>query len=108
LAMVTKPRGYALVVVPSIESDLIVQRFGARAGRADEFVSSEDGIVQRDGVLQKHYSRDELGVTLSSLGFAVKRFGRAHYPWSVEGLRKPASRNMSLPWDWMCLAQKMA
>ena len=107
VAIVTKPRGYALIVVPSIESDVIVQRFGIRAGRAAEFVSTGDGIVQRDGVLQKHYSRDELSATLSALGFAVRRIGRANYPWSVEGLRKPASPSKTLPWDWMCLAQRL-
>jgi SAM-dependent methyltransferase len=104
VAGVTKPKGCALVVVPSIESDAVVQRVAFRAGRAAEFVSTSDGLVERDGALQKHFSRQELDETLVSLGFAVKRMGRASYPWSVEGLRKPPNRK--LPWDWMCLAQR--
>jgi SAM-dependent methyltransferase len=104
LAGVTKPKGHALIVVPSIESDAVVQKVALRAGRAAEYVSTSEGLVERDGAVQKHFSRQELDETFVSLGFAVKRMGRASYPWSVEGLRKPP--NGKLPWDWMCLAQR--
>jgi SAM-dependent methyltransferase len=106
VATITKPRGYALVVVPSIESDDIVRKFAFRAGRAGEFTATPDGLVTRDGAVQKHFSRDELDATLSALGFVVRRMGRAAYPWSVEGLRKPPGANVKSPWDWMCLAQR--
>jgi SAM-dependent methyltransferase len=104
VATVTKPKGYALVVVPSIESDAIVQTVAIRAGRAAEFVSTPGGLVHRDGMVQKHFSRPELAESLVAFGFTVIRIGRAFYPWSVEGLRKPA--NARLPWDWMCLARR--
>jgi SAM-dependent methyltransferase len=107
VATVTKPRGYALVVVPSIESDRIVRKFAFRAGRAGEFTATADGLVTRDGAVQKHFSRDELAATLTERGFAVRRVGRAAYPWSVEGLRKPSGANIASPWDWMCLAQRV-
>jgi SAM-dependent methyltransferase len=107
VAMVTKPRGYALVVVPSIESDAMVRKFAFRAGRADEFVSTPDGLVTRDGAVQKHFSREELAAALSANGFTVRRMGRAAYPWSVEGLRKPSAANVRPPWDWMCLSQRV-
>jgi ubiquinone/menaquinone biosynthesis C-methylase UbiE len=105
LARVTKPRGHALVVLPSFESDKIVREMGFRAGRAAEFKATDDGLVQRDTATQKAYTHDELAAALTTNGFGVKRLGRAHYPWSIEGLRKPASAK-TLPWDWICLAQK--
>ena len=107
VATVTKRKGFALVVVPSIESDELVRKMGFRAGRAAEFVATADGLVQRDGAVQKHYSREELASTLTSFGFAARRMGRASYAWSVEGLRKPASAGAKLPWDWICLAQRL-
>jgi SAM-dependent methyltransferase len=107
VALVTKPGGYTLVVVPSIESDIMVRKFAFRAGRADEFVSTPDGLVTRDGAVQKHFSREELAATLSANGFKVNRIGRAAYPWSVEGLRKPSATNVRLPWDWMCLSRRV-
>ncbi len=107
VATVTKPGGYTLIVVPSIESDAMVRKFAFRAGRADEFVATPEGLVTRDGAVQKHFARNELAETLSAHGFAVRRIGRAAYPWSVEGLRKPASAKGKQPWDWMCLAQRV-
>jgi len=107
VATVTRPRGYALIVVPSIESDRIVRKFAFRAGRAGEFTATADGLVTRDGAVQKHFSREELGATLVEHGFAVRRMGRAAYAWSVEGLRKPSGSNVASPWDWMCLAQRV-
>ena len=104
--MVTKPGGYALIVVPSIESDTMVREVAFRFGRADEFVSTPDGLVTRDGVTQKHFSREEFTTTLSAHGFTVCRIGRAAYPWSVEGLRKPSGAGAKPPWDWMCLSRR--
>jgi SAM-dependent methyltransferase len=106
LARVTKPRGYALVVLPSVESDKLVREMGFRAGRAAEFKSTDDGLVERDKVFQKAYARAELASTFEAHGFAVKRIGRANYPWSVEGLRKPSTAKARLPWDWICLARR--
>lgn len=107
VALVTKPGGYALIVVPSIESDAMVRKAAFRVGRADEFVSTADGLVTRDGVAQKHFSREEFAAALCANGFAVSRMGRASYPWSVEGLRKPSAAGAKPPWDWMCLARRV-
>jgi len=107
VAAVTKPGGYALIVVPSIESDAMVRKFAFRAGRADEFVATSDGLVTRDGAVQKHFSRKEVAATLSTHGFTVRRIGPAAYPWSVEGMRKPVAAKGKQPWDWMCLAQRV-
>ena len=107
VATVTKSRGHALVVVPSIESDEMVRKFAFRAGRAEEFISTSEGLVTRDGAVQKHFSREEFAATLVASGFEVRRMGRAAYPWSVEGLRKPSGASTKSPWDWMCLARRL-
>jgi 2-polyprenyl-3-methyl-5-hydroxy-6-metoxy-1,4-benzoquinol methylase len=101
LAKVTKPKGFALIVVPSLESSVMVGELeGATA-------SSDDGLVKREDSWQKHFGRSELTATLAELGFVVRRMGRVHYPWSTEGLRKPRSDDRR-PWDWICLAQRVA
>jgi hypothetical protein len=107
VAMVTKPGGHALIVVPSIESDHMVREFAFRAGRADEFKSTADGLVTRDGAVQKHFSREEFVATLSANGFTAVRIGCAVYPWSVESFRKPPSAGSKMPWDWMCLSRRI-
>jgi len=89
-------------VVPSIESQRMVK--GLSRDRED---SPSDKLVERDGVLQKHYGRSELISTVLDRGFTVKRIGRISYPWSVDGLRKPRSSKAS-PWDWICLIQRNA
>ena len=53
LAAVTKPSAHALVVVPSMESQLRVNKLGASADKI-----KAGGLVSRDGVWQKFYERD--------------------------------------------------
>ena len=50
LAAVTKPSAHALVVVPSMESQLMVNKLGASADKI-----KTGGLVSRDGVWQKFY-----------------------------------------------------
>jgi SAM-dependent methyltransferase len=101
VAHVTRKRGYALVVVPSMESErMVVENSNGdpewRAG----------GLVRRDGVWQKHFEREELEHIFARHGFSVRRIDPAHYPWSVEGLRETKARRGKRPWDWVCLARK--
>jgi len=97
VASVTKRGGSALVVVPSLESErMVVARGGEESWRAG-------GLVARDGVWQKHYERGELAATFAAHGFMPTRIGRAHYPWSVEGMR---ARKGTKPWDWIALARR--
>ena len=102
LAAVTKPSGHALVVVPSMESQLMVNKLGASADKI-----KAGGLVSRDGVWQKFYEREELISTVSDKGFNVTRIAKVYYPWSVDGLRKPRG-SKQLPWDWGFLAQRAA
>jgi hypothetical protein len=102
VAAVTRKGGHALVVVPSLESEDVVA-----AEMRDPPERKSGGLVERDGAWQKHYERGELESLFGSLGFAVKHIDRAHYPWSIEGLRETRARRANRPWDWLCLAQRV-
>lgn len=102
---VTKPLGFALLVVPALESDEMMQAHSRRA-RSAKSAATADGLVDRDGSWQKHYRRDELVSVVSQHGLDVKRIGRVFSPWSGEGLDRPPSGNSKGPWDWICLAQR--
>jgi SAM-dependent methyltransferase len=86
IAKVTKRNGHALIVVPSIESDRMVERGGSR---------------------QKHFAREELDALLATHGFRTKKVLRVSYPWQKEGLRKPRNAGKRQPWDWLVLAQRI-
>ncbi|MDE1938893.1 MAG: methyltransferase domain-containing protein [Alphaproteobacteria bacterium] len=103
IARVTKPRSHALIVVPSLESERMVQRVSRNAPP-----TLPGGLVQRDDAVQKHFERAELMSTLSRAGFAPMRIARIYYPWSKEGMRKPRSGGGKGPWDWVCLARRNA
>ncbi|HWA92734.1 MAG TPA: class I SAM-dependent methyltransferase [Rhizomicrobium sp.] len=97
VAAATRRGGYALVVVPSMESERMVVARGAPKNWR------KGGLVERDGVWQKHYEQAELEAIFASHGFAKPRIEAAHYPWSVEGMRARKGRK---PWDWICLARR--
>jgi SAM-dependent methyltransferase len=100
VAEVTRPGGYALVVVPSMESErMVVAAGGTQHWR-------KGGLVERDGVWQKHYEKAELAEIFKAHGFARPRIAPAHYPWSVEGMRETKARAGKRPWDWIALAKK--
>ena len=103
---VTKPAGHALLVVPSIESCLMVAELENRGRKRAKVVTKRDGIAPRANVWQKHFSRGELIEILSGLGFSVVRLGADNYPWSTEGLSKPRSETQP-PWGWVCLAKRV-
>jgi predicted TPR repeat methyltransferase len=105
VASVTKPGGFALVVVPSLESDemLMDAHRAERSGKAEATVG---GLADRDGSRQKHYRRDELVAILEANGLTLRRMGRVFSSWSGEGLDGPEDGEGHGPWDWICLAQK--
>jgi SAM-dependent methyltransferase len=102
VAAVTRKRGHAFVVVPSLESEDVVAAEMKTPPRR-----KPGGVVKRDDAWQKHYERGELEMLFGKLGFMVKRIEPAHYPWSIEGLRETKARASNRPWDWMCLAQRV-
>ena len=105
VARVTKPHGFALIVVPSIESNGMVEKRDHGGRRTGPGAPPGDGLVKREDSWQKHFSRRELISIMSQQGFHIRRIGRAYYPWSTEGLGRPRSDNRR-PWDWICLAQR--
>jgi SAM-dependent methyltransferase len=107
LVAVTKPGGFVLVVVPSIESAEMVRDIErcrrVRLGPA----ATAEGVLERDDVRQKHFSRRELKAVMKEHGLAARRVTRVTYPWSEEGLSKPRGAAIDDPWDWGCLAQRL-
>ena len=106
IARVTKKRGHALIVVPSIESDRMVERVAYGTSRAEAMAAAPDGLVDRGGSRQKHFARDELHAVLAAHGFRVRKMQRVFYPWQKEGLRKPRGAGTRRPWDWLVLAER--
>ena len=104
---VTKPSGHMLIVVPSAESCEMVTEWENRARKKPKPAFKRGGIAERGDIWQKHFSRDELISIISDLGFSVVRLGAVSYSWASEGMRKPRSATRG-PWDWICLAKRVA
>jgi SAM-dependent methyltransferase len=107
IAAVTKTGGRALIVVPSLESDRMVDRIAYGTSAAEHRASAPDGLVDRGGDRQKHFSREELDGILARHGFRVCKLERVTYPWQKEGLRKPRNAGMRMPYDWLVLAERL-
>jgi 2-polyprenyl-3-methyl-5-hydroxy-6-metoxy-1,4-benzoquinol methylase len=105
LAAVTKPGGFALVVVPSIESDAMVEQ-ETNGKKPRKTKQRAKGLVWRSDAWQKHFAQDELSRNLGRAGFMLRDMSRAHYPWSIEGMRETKARRLRRPWDWIVLAQR--
>ncbi len=106
VAAVAKPRGYALIVVPSVESARMVHQ--VEHGRPAAAAAQASGLMERSGAMQKHYARRELGALLAEHGLVPRRIARLYYPWSEEGLTARQARGAGAPWDWVCVAQRAA
>ncbi|MEI9992719.1 MAG: class I SAM-dependent methyltransferase [Rhizomicrobium sp.] len=107
IAAVTRKGGHALIVVPSIESDRMVERVAYGTSRAEALAAAPDGLVERGGARQKHFARAELRDLLARHGLRVTKLLRVTYPWQKEGLRKPRNAGARLPWDWLVLAERL-
>ncbi len=107
IAAVTRRGGHALIVVPSIESDRMVERIAYGTTRAEAVAAAPDGLVDRGGARQKHFARDELRDVLARHGFHTRKLLRVPYPWQKEGLRKPRGAGARMPWDWLVLAERI-
>lgn len=107
IARVTRKRGHAIIVVPSIESDRMVERVAYGTSRAEAIAEAPGGLVDRGGSRQKHFAREELRELLAQHGFRTRKVMRISYPWQKEGLRKPRNAGTRRPWDWLVLAQRV-
>jgi SAM-dependent methyltransferase len=108
IAAVTKPGGFALVGIPSIESARMVDEVVHAKKKGPRAVLDPKGLLDRTGAVQKHYSRPELKQIMERHGFTSVRISRVYCPWSEEGMKKPRASAAPYPWDWACLAQRAA
>ena len=102
LAGLPKPGGYALVVVPALESALRV----VEHADDENLIHRSDfdaGLVYRGDAPQKHYTRDELADIASGLDLRIISIKRVHYPWSDDGVDDPGRLS---PWSWGLLARR--
>jgi SAM-dependent methyltransferase len=106
VASITKPGGHALLVLPSLESEEMLQRHSRLDTRNTQFEITENGLVETEGSWQKHYRRDELTAIASDHGLVMRRIDRIVSPWSRTGMKKPRSQDWENPWDWICLAKR--
>jgi SAM-dependent methyltransferase len=123
MAHILKPGGMLVLVVPSLESVLLTQvRFvqwhikdGLSSRRAWHAVYGKDpeagslslrGIVPIEGVLTKHFLKEELEVLLSERGLAVTESVKIPYGWDTEFESPPRWMKAPYPWDWLIVARK--
>jgi SAM-dependent methyltransferase len=100
LASLVRPRGFLLVVVPSLESARYVAEL---EGQSLPGAQEKHDLIRRTDTRQKHFSRQQLRLRVTEQGLRVLSLRRIRYPWSEEGAEHLAANS---PWDWACLAQK--
>jgi len=118
-----KPGGHLVLVVPALESALLVdvryaewkRRNGMLPERAQRSVYKRDpegehrlrqGVVPVDGVMTRHYFSEELEVLLGEVGLDVLSTEKIPYPWGTEFEAPPRWMKAPYPWDWLLLARK--
>ena len=118
-----KPGGHLVLVVPSLESVLMVdlrfvqwkRRTGVpphkalsstypSAPRADN--KARQGIIPIDGVATKHYLKEELEFILASHKMDVLEVSKIEYGWDSELEHPPAWMQAPYPWDWLVVARR--
>lgn len=119
----TKKNGRCLVVVPSMESITHVYQAMVRCKKRDkmkhsravaamnriyqkEVLSPVGGIVDIGGTPTKCYTREEIDLFLSDVGFDIEQISRVEYPWSEEIDHAPRWLKDPYPWDWLVIGHK--
>lgn len=101
---ITKPGGWALVVIPALESARMLASFDDRVSVDD---GGTPGHVEIEGGTQKYYTREELERLARRHGFEAATVEGVHYPWSEEAIRRPRAAQQT-PFDWALLARRPA
>ena len=118
-----KPKGHLILVVPSLESMLLVdvrflqwkRRTGVIPSKALRSTYPLDpsgdnkmrqGIIAIDGVATKHYLKEELEMILSSHKLDVLEIAKIKYGWDSELEHPPAWMQAPYPWDWLVVARR--
>jgi SAM-dependent methyltransferase len=92
--------GRLIIVVPAAESAVRI----AQMGEGSRLRSN--GIVDVEGVLTKHYSKNELTAEVASLGLRSVRVQRVNYSWRSHGVTSMDPTRRGGPWDWLVLGRK--
>lgn len=102
--------GRLLLVVPALESELLVRRVVAelsgarpREGRGERLA---DGIVRVGGVATKCWTREELGLLAPKIGCRALSIERVEYGWETELDRPPRGLREPHPWDWLVVLER--
>jgi SAM-dependent methyltransferase len=113
-----KPKGSALLVVPSFESVLLsaqrlvdwyrkegVEPKNIPGDELNYFRNSKidilQGLVQIDGVTTKHYTDRELHILMKEAGLRISNLERLEYAWDTEFSSPPKWMKEPYPWDWL-------
>jgi SAM-dependent methyltransferase len=105
-----RPGGRLFLVVPALESDLLVRRrFVEWAGepwRAKRGERVADGVIDAGGILTKHWTREELLLLAPKLRSRAVSIERVEYGWETELVRPPKSFGTPYPWDWLAVLER--
>jgi SAM-dependent methyltransferase len=115
LRTLLNPGGRLILVVPSLESAIMVataerdalRRRSARRQGDWGAAADPDGVVTIEGMPYKHYARNELRRVLDGAGFIVSRIRRVEYSWRSQGVSAGSSVRRTLPWDWIAVANRV-
>jgi len=108
------PGGRLVLVVPSLESHYYAAykltewklRDGSmvKPGFRQGAFHRGHGVLPIDGVLTKHYLKEELVSFLRLVGFKAVQITKVRYGWDTEYEDPPKWMQAPYPWDWMCVA----
>lgn len=119
-----QPRGgHVLLLVPSTESVLFTNvrliEWNRRAGFRGNDVMSESltatatstaellkGTIPIQGVLTKHYLREEVMLMLDGVGYEPISVDKLEFAWDNEFDSPPSWMKGPYPWDWLLVARK--
>lgn len=123
IAQHLKEGAHLVIVVPSLESALFSTSrlyewrertnnghkngFAIKLGtRASRGLDVARGVLNLDGVLEKHYLKEELVVALQAAGFEVDDLEKVEYTWSAMFDKPPRWMREPYPWDWLATCRK--
>jgi len=120
-----RPKGTALLIVPSSESMLFAAwrmiDWYRKDGVLPENITMDElayfngrktdllqGIFKIDGVPTKHYSESELEVLFKQAGLRVTALEKLTYAWNTEFASPPSWMKQPYPWDWIIECKKIS
>jgi len=107
---VTSEEGWALVVVPSLESEIHAAVMTSAVERKVPLFRhlKPGGLVRRGDTTQKYFTKDEIVQSLGRhTGFGLFHVRKVWYPWSAElEISIPPQYRLVPPWDWLVICKR--